>query len=458
MTFNARSIRLTYKSFSDQVTSYALQENLTWPFVTLPNVAVHGHNLREATGTLGFWITHLVTAGQVANWSAYTMQNNNWYKGQFVPSIYTVPPGTQNISFDIGAGPYAPVWQMDPTPVWPLVNFDMLPHQPQYDAVVKLREGVMGAATATNQLVSVFSNADSYTPSQGEPYSSFSHPIFDSFDEETSRIPAMITGFVRWGTYLAKLLPPSQRGINVVLDTNSCNSTFSWELVGPDAVFLGEGDFHDPKFDEYSINIEFNVNTNETAIEETGICVFDLYVYPSSTFVQQYTSNTPMIVTIVVAAVFASMILLFFGYDLFQRRRNNKVIVDAARSNAVVSSLFPSMIRDRLMKRQKEDGGASPKTGAWHLAKQSPHATADKGDLLGASVSNETSSPIADLFPNTTVGFIDLAGFTAWSSVREPSQVFTYVLQYEFPLFYCTSLTEPSYGIIPVFCFNCNFL
>jgi class 3 adenylate cyclase len=35
------------------------------------------------------------------------------------------------------------------------------------------------------------------------------------------------------------------------------------------------------------------------------------------------------------------------------------------------------------------------------------------------------SKPIADLFPDTTIMFADIAGFTAWSSVREPSQVFT---------------------------------
>ncbi len=33
-------------------------------------------------------------------------------------------------------------------------------------------------------------------------------------------------------------------------------------------------------------------------------------------------------------------------------------------------------------------------------------------------------TPIADFFPNCTVYFADIAGFTAWSSTRDPAQVF----------------------------------
>ena len=39
--------------------------------------------------------------------------------------------------------------------------------------------------------------------------------------------------------------------------------------------------------------------------------------------------------------------------------------------------------------------------------------------------SQPNEKPIADLFPNCTVLFADIAGFTAWSSEREPEQVFT---------------------------------
>ena len=39
-----------------------------------------------------------------------------------------------------------------------------------------------------------------------------------------------------------------------------------------------------------------------------------------------------------------------------------------------------------------------------------------------AAQNNE--QPIADFFPDCTVLFADISGFTAWSSTREPAQVF----------------------------------
>ena len=37
---------------------------------------------------------------------------------------------------------------------------------------------------------------------------------------------------------------------------------------------------------------------------------------------------------------------------------------------------------------------------------------------------DDDDAPIAELYANTTIMFADIAGFTAWSSEREPAQVF----------------------------------
>ena len=42
-----------------------------------------------------------------------------------------------------------------------------------------------------------------------------------------------------------------------------------------------------------------------------------------------------------------------------------------------------------------------------------------------SAIDIEVDKPIADLYPNTTILFSDLVGFTSWSSQRDPEQVFT---------------------------------
>jgi class 3 adenylate cyclase len=76
-----------------------------------------------------------------------------------------------------------------------------------------------------------------------------------------------------------------------------------------------------------------------------------------------------------------------------------------------VSTLFPANVRDRIMNDANDD-------------------LRGKSFLMGGKDNEETgfgvyrTRPIADYFPHTTVMFADISGFTAWSSTREPFQVF----------------------------------
>eukprot|EP00977_Amphora_coffeiformis_P011362 scaffold2742_cov167-Amphora_coffeaeformis.AAC.12 len=103
------------------------------------------------------------------------------------------------------------------------------------------------------------------------------------------------------------------------------------------------------------------------------------------------------------------------------QRRNNKLIINAAQSNAIVSSIFPSQIRDRLMQNDNRDtNGASRSLKAYM---KTPNANRGGGSVE-KSVVSEASKPLADLFLEATLIFADIVGFTAWSSTREPPQVF----------------------------------
>jgi hypothetical protein len=116
-----------------------------------------------------------------------------------------------------------------------------------------------------------------------------------------------------------------------------------------------------------------------------------------------------------VATIFVFTALMFLVYDRLVERRQRMILAKAVQSSAIVSSLFPKNVRDRLMQANENDKAGNV-AGSNHRL---------KSFLSGDSKQSEDNlQPIADLFPNCTVLFADISGFTAWSSTRDPAQVF----------------------------------
>ena len=100
---------------------------------------------------------------------------------------------------------------------------------------------------------------------------------------------------------------------------------------------------------------------------------------------------------------FVVLAILFVAYDSSVERRQTKVLSSAIRSNALVSSIFPDAIRDRLL----HQNAVTSKPG--HLKSYLLHGEKDADG-------NSSGKPLADLFLETTVLFADISGFTAWRS------------------------------------------
>jgi class 3 adenylate cyclase len=88
-------------------------------------------------------------------------------------------------------------------------------------------------------------------------------------------------------------------------------------------------------------------------------------------------------------------------------------------TNRFVATLFPANVRDQIMNDVLDDGGESP-----ILAEGEESAELCIEDDEETNFGAYQTKPIADYFPYTTVMFADISGFTAWSSTREPFQVF----------------------------------
>jgi class 3 adenylate cyclase len=255
----------------------------------------------------------------------------------------------------------------------------------------------------------------------GGPMTNVFMPIFDSFkdnDASTKRTAvAVLHAVINWASYFQEILPPNVEGLVLVLD-NGCDGTFTYRIQGLEVRSIGFGDHHRSEYDYMERSTSLRKGLQIAAGTRLGLrldygdsgCRYDLRVYPSHEFYNEYNTNTPAVMTVAVAMVFVFTALMFLVYDRLVERRQSLVLRKAAQSNAIVSSLFPKNVRDQMMQEKGSE-----------MAQNNRLKSFLKGDSKDEDAGLQ---PIADLFPHCTVLFADISGFTAWSSTREPAQVF----------------------------------
>ncbi|KAG7373590.1 adenylate/guanylate cyclase [Nitzschia inconspicua] len=423
------------------LTSEADKKNETWPFVTLSSFEVYVGNTRAQASSELIVVAPIVTKENIESWNEYSREHQGWIDESFavyggrtdpnpIPStIYRFgrfKGRTVLVSEDGEDGyPAAPFWQMSRPPFdTSIVNFNSLstePYQEAYDFMMSTRHFVFGQAGA-NELID-------YTISQEDHDALHIGAAADTNNNGNgTALPEL--GYANNHPHTPLIYPVFQELGNVesqvvAMSSIFCRQAFTYRIQGNDAKYMGVGDLHDLSYDEnlkYEIDIAAivdNARVNLTATSTTdSLNRYWLNVYPSSELESEYTTNLPMIFALVSGCGFLLMALTFLLYDYMVIRKNKKILDTAARSNAILSSLFPKEVKERLMD-EKNGNDRTVKSSPFGVDSsfQRKNEDYDDGEIL-------TVKPIADLFPNTTVLFADIVGFTAWSSTREPSSVF----------------------------------
>ena len=180
---------------------------------------------------------------------------------------------------------------------------------------------------------------------------------------------------------------------------------------------MGHGEFYEKGFESYAIShhLEDDLQLKRPGKESVfDRCKFVVTAHPSQDFKDHYYSEkNPWRLTIMVAAAFVFTAIAFVIYDWFVTNQKRKLESKARQTSAIVDSLFPKEVQERMI-RDREIG----------TKKQTnkPFMLGGAPNMAGVT---DNSDMIADFFPNATILFGDIVGFTAWSSAREPTQVFT---------------------------------
>jgi hypothetical protein len=161
---------------------------------------------------------------------------------------------------------YAPVWQMSPPPRDPsLVNMDLYSNpvfkrminyimesggQPGLSEFVDVRPLYKGLFTEAEhwQLHDQFHGAGAGVghSARDHPHTIIAAPVRRTIDPD-AEIVGIVAAVVPWDLYLSRLLPNGIDGVHVVLE-NTCGQVVTYEINGPEAAYLGEGDMHQSEY------------------------------------------------------------------------------------------------------------------------------------------------------------------------------------------------------------------
>lgn len=331
-----------------------------------------------------------------------------------------------------GKGPNFPVWQVFPNiDANKVIMYDQLSDPLRGKALESLMKSEVPTFARTGF---PDDNSPRLLEPTDTPVGTLFQPVFES---DSNKLAGIVSLDFVWNQYYTLALPIRSDGL-VVVFSNTQGQSFSFKVNGDKLEYIGKGDIHDPEYDmmfkETSYKDFEKLIMSASGQEAVQTLLYKVRIYPSVSFKLRYLTSKPAIYATVVVLIFVFTSISFILYDFLVRRRQHKVMNSAMRDDAIVSSLFPATIRERLFKDNTDHDKRGLNTNnsdkAWRsLLHPTPRAQLRR--LLRQSSNGDDevriendSDPIADFFPRCSIVFADITGFTAWSSEREPAQVF----------------------------------
>ncbi|CAJ1964592.1 unnamed protein product [Cylindrotheca closterium] len=424
------------ETLSTTISASVEMSTAAWPSKTFSNYERVVSDFRPVAHSRLLAFCPYVQEGERPLWDQYAVANQGWLAESYeqagitktVKGISMKPYGfnTAGAMVPTVEGPAMPLWQISTPPDdASVVNYDILSDavfSKAFAAAAEKKTAAFTEVLGTSNILSKFSEGNS-------PESAIIYPML-----QDSTVVASVLSVVSWDEFMNELYQENMNGVFVVLK-NTCGQEYTYKMGATGAEALGQGALHEKDYESKMHVAELAPSLHA----QSDNCEYFLHVYPSEELEGRLMSMIPVVLAVAVGLLFLSAFAGFYFYDLFASKKQREAAEKAAANNAIVDSLYPKEIRNRLF--NKDEDKAIDTKGSFDAPEPADDVIqgAQKFRLKNylqedPGMQNKTdeemedigdSKPIADLFPHTTVLFADIAGFTAWSSVREPSQVFT---------------------------------
>lgn len=199
---------------------------------------------------------------------------------------------------------------------------------------------------------------DSVSSNYTAPTIALYYPVLKDIVKNTTNVVGALTLEISLESLLENTLGGFEdEPITAVIQT-SCGSQYSFEVRGDQVTFLGNGSLQEDipdvgEFDIIATNYTQFDNIIHSSIYPTSdelLCSYQITTYPTVDFYNNYLTNRPVVIEGLVGLVFLFTVAVFLGYDCMVERRQRRVLAAAQRTNALVGSLFPQGVRDRLVR------------------------------------------------------------------------------------------------------------
>ena len=274
---NQTALRAALDGFADQIAIVGDNGNATWPFYNVPDFEITAKHFIQAGGSERMVMFNFVDGPDRPAWEAWaTAHHEEMAKTAHMQGrggLDTLKPVGYNpyISYNAGGGNweveeelpfYFPLWQSSPPPfTYGGINWNIHNGREQKDlmaAIMEIRDDILLSNVRPYRTAGTIFSPEEHEAMHGSlANSAVDHPhvfayrlVFAKPRDPKAQIVGVISNPFAWDRALLGLLPDNVWGINAVI-RNSCNQSYTYVIDGKDAIFQGDGDLHEPGFDEF---------------------------------------------------------------------------------------------------------------------------------------------------------------------------------------------------------------